>query len=113
MDTSLLLAIGSIIGVVALAILQFSQAKVNSKTAKKVDIDIAAALIDKAMALNKEEYATIKDINEQLRKRIDEQEKIIEAHEEEIAKLKAELCDVEEDLRICKAKVGIDGGKIN
>jgi len=75
MEPSIIVAILSLLGVITLGSLQFtvwkSQAKVNAKTEKKLEVDVASVLIDRAMSLNKEEYATLKDVNEKLRTEID------------------------------------------
>jgi hypothetical protein len=119
METAIIVAIISsvlsLIGVLSLGAMQYvnwkAMAKVNIKTVDKLQADITASLIDKAMTLNKQEFDTIKQVNDELRKKADEQAELIKFQAEQIVLLENKVVELEKDLEMCKRKVGLIGGE--
>jgi hypothetical protein len=98
-------------GVVILALNQYrmnkTQAGLNEASAYKLQSDVVQTLIERALALNKQELDTIKMVNEELRTQVKDQSVIIEGHVLEIARLENVIMGLEKDFRECKKKLGL------
>jgi hypothetical protein len=101
MDTGNIAAVLSLIGVLVLGLIELLKSrganKLNLSTAEKINQDKLMALVDKAMELNKQEFDTMKQVNEELRKQVEDLRHTTEAQLIEIARLENVIVDLKEE----------------
>ena len=113
MDATTITAVISLVGVLILGIIDLVKSRKNAElqgvSAEEKKQNMLQALIDKSMELNKQEFDTMKQVNEELRKQITElKDQVVTLHQTielqtiDIARLENVIIDLQKELRFYK-----------
>jgi|WetSurSiteA1Bulk_404760.scaffolds.fasta_scaffold01606_9 hypothetical protein len=100
MNVTTIAAILSLIGVLILGIVDLVKSRNNAEfqgvSSEEKKQNMIQALIDRSLELNKQEFETMKQVNDELRKQLEDHNRTIEVQIMEIARLENTIVDLQE-----------------